>query len=415
MHAIGYRCLLCGVEYAFGEVAYICPKHGAVGSLDVCYDYEAIRRAVTVQDIAHRQWPSMWRYHALLPVRDLALAPPLEVGWTPLYHATRLGEAVGLPDLWVKDDGRNPTASLKDRASALAVLRAREMGFSTITTASTGNAAAALAGMAASVGLRAVIFVPKAAPQAKVAQLLAYGAEVYLVDGSYDDAFELCLVATEEKGWYCRSTGFNPFMTEGKKTVAFEIAEQLGWEVPDVVVVSVGDGCILGGVHKGFHDLLNLGWTDRLPRLIGVQAVGSDACTRAWEAGTSDLPHISAVTRADSISADFPRDGHKALRAVRATGGAFIRVHDEAILDAIPELARATGVFAEPAAAAAWAGTKLALAEGLIQPDERVVVLSTGSGLKDVAAAMLAVGEGHARIIPSNPDALGSYSFDPAT
>ncbi len=322
-----------------------------------------------------------------------------------------------MSDLWLKDDGRNPTASLKDRASAMAVVRARQLGYDTVTTASTGNAAAALAGMAASVGLRAVIFVPQSAPEAKIAQLLVYGAEVHLVPGSYNDAFELCLEATAREGWYCRNTGYNPWMTEGKKTVAYEIAEQLGWEAPDAVVVSVGDGSIIGGVHKGFYDLLQLGWTERMPRLIGVQAAGSDACARAWEAGpttdgcplgaTTDdsraamerawegeivLPTIAAATRADSISADFPRDGYKAVRAVRATGGAFLRVADEAILAAIPELARGSGVFAEPAAAAAWAGARQALADGLLAARERVVVLVTGSGLKDVAAARAAVG-----------------------
>ncbi len=238
---------------------------------------------------------------------------------------------------------------------------------------------------------------PKSAPEAKIAQLLVYGAEVYLVDGTYDDAFELCLGATDLMGWYCRNTGYNPFMSEGKKTVGYEITEQLGWQAPDVVVVSVGDGCIIGGVHKGFYDLLQLGWIERMPRLIGAQAAGSDACLRAWESGTNHLPRIAATTRADSISADFPRDGHKAVRAVRETGGAFVRVSDDQILAAIPELAQGCGVFAEPAAAAAWAGTKQALADGLIAADERVVVISTGSGLKDVPAAMGSVGE--ARVI----------------
>ena len=396
MYITNYRCLLCGTEYEFNSVSYVCPSHGAVGSLDVRYDYRAIQQVTGPEHIARSKKRSMWRYLPLLPVKDETLIPPLEVGWTPLYHAPRLAQQL-MPNLWVKDDGRNPTASFKDRASAMAVVRAQELGYETITTASTGNAAAALAGMAASVGMRAVIFVPKSAPEAKIAQLLVYGAEVYLVDGTYDDAFELCLAATDEMGWYCRNTGYNPFMSEGKKTVSYEITEQLGWQAPDVVVVSVGDGCIIGGVHKGFYDLLQLGWIERMPRLIGAQAAGSDACLRAWESGTNHLPRIAATTRADSISADFPRDGHKAVRAVRETGGAFVRVSDDQILAAIPELAQGCGVFAEPAAAAAWAGTKQALADGLIAADERVVVISTGSGLKDVAAAMASVGE--ARVI----------------
>ncbi|MCB0076691.1 MAG: threonine synthase [Anaerolineales bacterium] len=389
-----YRCLICGETYDFDEVAYVCPKHGAVGTLDVRYDYAAMGNGVKRDEIRRSEWPSMWRYLPLLPVADPALIPPLDIGWTPLYHAERLATATGFDDLWLKDDSRNPTGSLKDRASAMAVVRARAMGYETIATASTGNAAAALAGVAASVGMRHVIFVPRTAPEAKIAQLLVYGAEVNLVDGSYDQAFELCLSACEQEGWYCRNTGYNPWMTEGKKTVAYEIAEQLGWEAPDAVVVSVGDGCIIGGVHKGFYDLLQLGWITRMPRLYGVQAAGSDACTLAWEQGRhADLPRIAAQTRADSISADLPRDGFKALRAVRESNGAFLRVSDEAILAAIPELARQSGVFAEPAAAAAWAGARLALAQGRVARDERVVVLITGSGLKDVAAARASVDE----------------------
>ncbi len=404
MYVTNYCCLLCGTEYDLDALSYVCPSHGAVGSLDVCYDYQAIREAVTPEQISQSSKQSMWRYLPLFPVQNERLIPPLQVGWTPLYHAPRLGKQVGLSDLWIKDDGRNPTASFKDRASAMAVVRAQELGYETVTTASTGNAAAALAGMAASVGMRAVIFVPKSAPEAKIAQLLVYGAEVYLVDGTYDDAFKLCLAATDEMGWYCRNTGYNPFMTEGKKSVSYEMTEQLGWQAPDVVVVSVGDGSIIGGVHKGFYDLLQLGWIDKMPRLIGAQAEGSDACWQAWQSETNELPQIVATTRADSISADFPRDGHKAVRAVRKTGGAFVRVSDAQILAAIPELAQGSGVFSEPAASAAWAGTKQALADGLIQTHERVVVISTGSGLKDVAAAMTSAGE--AQVIGKDVAAL---------
>ena len=200
---LGYRCLLCGVTYLFDEVAYVCPKHGAVGTLDVRYNYEAIHRSTTREDVAESRWYSMWRYLPLLPIEQVEMIPPLEIGWTPLYHTTRLGSRVGLTDLWVKDDGRNPTASFKDRASAVAVTRARELGYATITTASTGNAAAALAGVAASVGMHVVIFVPKSAPEAKIAQLLVYGAEVYLVDGSYNDAFELSLASLQAVPIYC--------------------------------------------------------------------------------------------------------------------------------------------------------------------------------------------------------------------
>jgi threonine synthase len=262
-----------------------------------------------------------------------------------------------------------------------------------ITTASTGNAAAALAGLCASVGRPNVIFVPQSAPQAKIAQLLVFGATVLLVEGTYDDAFELCLQAAETFGWYNRNTGFNPYMTEGKKTVSYEIAEQLNWQSPDVVLVSVGDGCIMGGVHKGFKDLLALGWIEQMPRLIGVQAAGSNYLAEAWTNGEDVLtkPPIKAETVADSISAGLPRDRIKAMTAVTETNGAFITVTDEEILAAVPALAQSCGVFAEPAGAAAYAGLVKAANDGLVRPTDRIVVINTGNGLKDVQSAMKAV------------------------
>jgi len=262
-----------------------------------------------------------------------------------------------------------------------------------ITTASTGNAAAALAGLAASTGQRAVIFVPDAAPKAKVAQLLAYGATVVLVDGNYDSAFRLSMEAVEHFGWYNRNTGVNPYVGEGKKTVALEIAEQSGWRVPDAVFVGVGDGSIIGGVHKGFADALALGWTDRLPRLFGVQAAGSDYMVAAFEAGEDvrTKPPIVADTVADSISADLPRDRVKAAAAVSETSGAWLRVSDEQILSAIPTVAGLSGVFPEPAAAAPFAGLRIAIESGLVGAEDDIVVISTGTGLKDVAGAMRGV------------------------
>ncbi len=388
------KCLICNAEYAPHEVAYVCPKHGNEGILDVQYDYTAIARAWQREELERNRDYSIWRYRPLLPIAPDSPVPPLQVGWTPLYPAPRLAASLGLQHLWIKDDGRQPTASFKDRASAIAVVKAREAGAEVVTTASTGNAAAALSGLCASVGQRNVIFVPATAPEAKVAQLLVFGSTVLLVEGTYDDAFELCLEAAQAFGWYNRNTGYNPYMTEGKKTVSYEICEQLGWQPPDVIFVPVGDGCIIGGVHKGFKDLLALGWIDRVPRLIGVQAAGSAALYDAWRRGIDplEMTPIEAHTIADSIAAGLPRDRIKAMRAVRETGGAFVRVSDEEILQAIPTLARGCGVFAEPAAAAAYAGLVKAVEEELVDRDERIVVLATGSGLKDVRAAMRAVG-----------------------
>jgi threonine synthase len=298
-----------------------------------------------------------------------------------------------LKQLWIKDDGRQPTASFKDRASAVAVVKAREKKAKVITTASTGNAAAALSGLCASVNQANVIFVPESAPQAKIAQLLVFGSTVMLVKGSYDDAFELCLQAAAEYGWYNRNTAYNPYMTEGKKTASYEICEQLGWRPPDVLFASVGDGCILGGLHKGLKDLVALGWIDHMPRIIGVQAEGSNYMYEAWKNGEDVLtkPAIQSHTIADSISAGLPRDRLKAMAAVKETDGAFISVSDEQIIAAITEMARGSGVFGEPAGAAAYAGLVKAVDERLISREERIVVLNSGNGLKDIPSAMKAV------------------------
>jgi threonine synthase len=389
------KCAVCGRVYAPGSVTYTCPVCGPVGTLDVLYDNAALAASVSRDDISASREASMWRYQPLLPIGADAQVPPLQVGWTPLYDAPRLAEALGVRQAWAKDDGKNPTGSLKDRASAMVVARAIEQGIRIVSTASTGNAAAALAGVSASVGMTPVIFVPATAPEAKIAQLLVYGATVVLVEDTYDVAFDLCTEMCEAEGWYCRNTGMNPFTIEGKKTVAFEIAEQLGWQVPNVVVVSVGDGNIIGGVHKGFVDLHQLGWIERIPRLIGVQAEGSSPLVRAWEQGAAAeaMQPVVTDTIADSIAAGLPRDRAKALRAVRQTGGAFFAVSDDEILDSIPRVARLTGVFAEPSAAAVYAGARRAVELGVVSPDESMVLLLTGNGLKDVRRAQQAVGQ----------------------
>jgi len=387
------KCSLCGREYRPDAVEYTCPLCGAVGTLDVLFDYADLTARLDRDALTASRAQSMWRYRDLLPLPEGAAVSPLRVGTTPLYDAPRLAADLGLRQAWVKDDGANPTGSLKDRASALVVARAQALGFAMVSTASTGNAAAALAGIAASVGQSVVILVPVAAPEAKIAQLLVYGARVLLVEGTYDQAFDLCVALCESEGWYCRNTGMNPYTVEGKKTVSYEIAEDLGWDVPDAVVVSVGDGNILAGVHKGFVDLHRLGWISRIPRLIGVQAAGSRALVDAWEQGlnAADMVPQPAETIADSISAGLPRDRAKALRAVRETGGALVAVSDEAILTGIPALARHTGVFVEPACAAVYAGAHRAVEYGYLQASERVLFLLTGNGLKDVRRAQQAV------------------------
>jgi threonine synthase len=402
----GYRCSLCGEQYSPADVTYTCPKDG--GNLDVVLDYESIRSKYKPDDILSRSDPSLWRFLPLLPVSEPeGDGTPLHVaGGTPVYRLTRLGQKLGFHNLWLKDESRNPTASFKDRASAIVVARACEIHADVVVTASTGNAGAALAGMSAAVGQKAIIFAPKSAPQAKVAQLLVFGAQVILVDGTYDDAFDLTVMAAEEFGWYCRNTGYNPFTAEGKKTAALEIWEW--WEhthekwheeagvstdaahAPLTVFVSVGDGNIISGIHKGFKDLYELGWLPRMPRIIGVQAEGSAAISNAFHAGTETITPVSATTIADSISVDLPRDGVRAVRAAKETGGTYVNVSDQEILQAIAELGT-VGVFAEPAGATAYAGLVRAAEAGVVGSGDPILVLNTGSGLKDVRAAMQAV------------------------
>jgi threonine synthase len=402
-HVLGLRCVLCGAEYGANEVRYVCPKHGDEGILDVVYDYDRIKQRLTPQGLAADPTRTIWRYKPLLPVRPVSPIPPLTVGWTPLYRVERLREQLGLPHLWVKDDGRQPTASFKDRASAVGLVKAMELGCEVICAASSGNAASSLAGLSASVGLPNVIFVPETAPQAKVAQLLIFGATVILVRGTYDQAFDLSLEASRLYGWYSRSTAYNPYLSEGKKTAILEICEQLNWRPPDRVFVGVGDGCIIGGLGKGVRDLLALGLIERAPRLMGVQAEGSRVLYEAWKAGGEEIVPVVPSTLADSIAVGVPRDRVKALRAVRDTGGEFIAVSDEEILEAMRILGRLGGVFAEPAGAAPMAGLLKMLHEGRLDPEERIVVLVTGNGLKDVSSAIKAAGTPH-RIDPNVDD-----------
>ena len=391
---LGYRCSLCDAEYNPDELIYTCRKDG--GNLDIIYDYSSLQRDLSPETVTSSQEGSLWRYLPLLPVQEpLRSGTPLHaVGWTPTFSPPELRKKLGLPSLWVKDESGNPTASFKDRASAVVVARAQALDTPVVVTASTGNAGAALAGMAAAVGQKAVIFAPRTAPPAKIAQLLVYNAQVLLVDGNYDQAFDLSILAADEFGWYCRNTGYNPFTLEGKKTAALEIWEcvinQRSLSSPLSVFVSVGDGNIISGLHKGFKDLHALGWLDQMPRIFGVQAQGSAAITNAFLAGGEEITPIPAFTLADSICVDLPRDGVRAVRAARQTGGAYLTVSDVEILSAISELGR-VGIFSEPAGAAAYAGLQKAVEQGMVTPEDAILVLNTGSGLKDVGSAMKAV------------------------
>ncbi|HYK87564.1 MAG TPA: threonine synthase [Acidobacteriota bacterium] len=381
---LGFQCVECCREHLPDAVSYACPCCG--GNLDVIYDYSRVRKELNRDSLAANQDLTIWRYKPLLPIGNDSPLPALPVGWTPTFDCPRLAKAFAVNRLMIKDDGRNPTASFKDRPSALAAVMARDAGAEIITTASSGNAGVALAGTCASLGAKSVIFVPASAPPAKLAQLQIYGATVILVEGSYDEAYDLCLEAARRYGWYQRSTGYNPYMTEGKKTAALEIAEQLNWDLPDKVFVSMGDGCIIGALWKGFSDLLRLGMVERRPQLIGVQAQGAAAIVDAVS-GDGIARAGPAQTIADSICVGKPRDATKAVRAIRESGGSGIKVSDAEIVTAIGRLARDAGVFVEPAAAAAFAGFVRMSKDGRVSSRERVLLMLTGSGLKDITAA----------------------------
>jgi threonine synthase len=379
----GYRCFACDQQQAADFSRWICPACG--GNLDVVNDHDTILEQIRRSPFDTRRIP-------------------LQIGNTPLYAAERLGQSIGLRNLFLKDDTVNPSASSKDRASATAVLQALDAGAETIAVASTGNAGSSLACIAAAAGLKALVFVPETAPVAKLTQALSFGATVLAVRGSYDDAFDLCLAASDEFGWFNRSTGHNPFTREGKKICAWEIWVSLEGRVPDRIVVPTGDGNILSGMWKGWCELKEVGLIDRLPKIDCAQSEGSDAISRTVQMirntgsfvvdwADVDVDTVKASTVADSISVDRPRDGLAAVRAIVESGGEAVTVPDEAILNAIPEMASYTGIFPEPAAAAPWAAVRQLVRKKKIESDETIVCLVSGSGLKDIAAAQAAAGQ----------------------
>lgn len=399
----GLKCVFCGHVYST-RVPYTCPRCGITGILDIQYDYAAICRRLTPKALARRP-RTHWRYRELIPVGARAVIPNLAVGWTPITETPALARHLGIRTLYLKDDGRNPTGSFKDRASSVGVARALEKRAKVIACASTGNAASSLAGMAAAVGLRSFIFLPERAPEAKVTQLLIFGATVFRVRGSYADAYGLCQQACERWGWYNRNGAINPYLVEGKKTCGLEIAEQMDWKPPDWVVLSVGDGCTIAGTWKGLREMKQLGLTARTPKMLGVQAEGAAPITAAFRTG-SVLEPVEPKTIADSIAVGVPRNWKKAVLAVRESGGTMINVADEEILDAMRYTGRLAGIFAEPAAAAAVAGLRRAVAEGIVPRRASALVVITGSGLKDIRSAAVAAPAPYD--VPPDPESLAA-------
>jgi len=392
MNMNGYSCIACSMTQAENYDGFLCPV--CDGNLDVTYDYHTA--AEEIDEDFPKVPNDIFRFSALLPLKRPRSVFPLRIGGSPLYRAQRLAESAGMRSVYLKDDTMNPSASLKDRASAIAIGRARDMGADVISVASTGNAGSSLACLAAATGLRAVVFVPASAPVAKLTQMLAYGARVLAVNGNYDDAYDLCLAASGEFGWFNRSTGYNAFTREGKKTCAYEIWQDLDGRVPDRVLVPAGDGNILSANWKGWCDLKAVGLIDRLPKIDCVQSEQSAAiCNAIRQVRKADgantnwselvVEEVKASTLADSISVDRPRDGLAAVKAVIQSGGEAVTVTDKDILAAIPEMASLSGIFPEPAAAAPWAGLKQMIAKQTVSSDELVVCIVSGSGLKDVA------------------------------
>ena len=385
----GAKCVKCGKIYPAEPDINTC---SCGGILDIEYDYEYIKNSFSKDILPARTERSLFRYRELLPIETGTSSTPLRAGGSPLYNAASLAKKLGVRELYIKDDGFNPTSSLKDRASAIAVAKALEAGADTIACSSTGNAASSLAGAAAAAGLRSFIFVPERAPIGKLTQLMIFGAYVVKVKGDYADTFNLSRLAIEKYGWYNRNAAINPYLSEGKKTVSFEIAEQLNWKIPDYVALSVGDGCTIAGVWKGFKDLYSIGFIDRLPRLISVQAEGCCHINTAVAENKALIP-CAENTIADSIAVGVPRNSDKAIAAIRESKGITVNVTDEEILSAILSLGQTCGVFAEPAGAAGTAGVKKALEQGFIERDASVCSIVTGNGLKDIANGQKAAGQ----------------------
>lgn len=390
-----FKCISCKKEYSKDEVEYFCPTCGdRMGTLEILYDYQNIK-------ISKNQFSksnNIWQFESLLPLDKDDYKTHLHVGGTPLY---KFSNFKGLNQVMIKNDGSNPTASFKDRATAVAVAKAIGKKYEAIFCASTGNAASSLAGLTAGTPLKSYIFVPAKAPIAKISQLFAYGSTVIPIDGTYDEAFDISLTVGVKNGWYCRNSAYNPFLLEGKKTCALEIAVQCDWEIPDVIVVPVGDGTVISSFYKGFYDLNKVGAIDKIPKIIGVQARNSNSIKIAFDKGEPFEAHDidDSSTVADSISVCKPRDVIKACTYMKACGGEFIEVEDDEIIESSLEMAKSTGVFGEPAGATSFAGLKKLIENNKLSGTEKVCLVVSGNGLKDIKSI-----EKHVNITPVVPD-----------
>lgn len=383
MHHLTYQCNDCGYTFQSEKIEYLCPfcsnnikpNLPPRGVLKVLYDYKKLKKE------GNSLFYSLIKedFLSLLPIRSNKSLPFLRVGKTPMYHH-RLNDY----HLIIKDDSLNPTFSFKDRASAIVSAYAKENHIQTIVAASTGNAGSSLAGICAAQKQKAIIFVPASAPKAKLTQIMMYGAQIVPISGNYDQAFDISIEITKKYNFYNRNTAFNPLTIEGKKTVSFEIIQQMNGDVPDKIFVPVGDGVIISGIYKGFEDLLQLELIHKMPNIIAVQAEGSSNIIDNLYSET--FVSKPSATIADSISVDIPRNFYMTQKYIKKYNGLGIKVSDDEILSASKAISSCFGIFSEPAACAAYAGLIKSQNQGLIKKDEKVLVLLTGSGLKDTHA-----------------------------
>ena len=395
---VGMRCRGCRRPEPIG-LSYVCPA--CFGPLEVEYDYAIAGRTLTREAVASRA-PGIWRYAELLPV-DVPPRRGLAVGSTPLIAADRLAPTLGLDRLWIKDDTRNPSLSFKDRAVAIAAARAVGFGVPALACASTGNLAGATAAAAAALGLPAYVFIPADLEPAKVDHALAYGATVVPIEGTYDDVNRLCLEIADETGWGFVNVNLRPFYAEGSKTLAFEIAETLGWRSPDVVVAPIASGAMFTRVARGFEELVELGLIERRPiRFVGGQAAGCAPVATAWAAGTDVIePVRTPDTIVRSLAIGNPADGRYAVELANETGGSIEAIEDAVTAAAIRDVARLEGIYPETAGGVTLAATAAARRRGVIRPGDEVVALVTGNGLKTPDARTLGATDGEAR--PGQP------------
>jgi threonine synthase len=370
-----YVCSQCGKNYAIDPHLMVCPR---------CTRQQAVDQPLAgILEVALKgQAAPDFDIHELLPV-ERRYFPPIPVGNTPLWRPQRLRKSLGFTALYIKDDGANPTSSFKDRASFLVSAMAKKFGIDQIVLASTGNAGSSMAGVGAAAGQTVTLFLPKDAPPAKLIQALQYGSTVHRVDGSYDMAYDLSMAYARRKQAMSRNTAHNPMTIEGKKSVSLELYHQLDGTAPDYLFVATGDGCILSGVYKGFRDLKQVGLITRMPVVFSVQAKGSDALYRAFQNGRFEKRPTQTI--ADSICVAVPRNGLHALAQLKRFGGEVVTVSDERIIAAQAQLSSSTGLFTEPAGAAAFAGLLKVKAD--LAEDATIVILATGNGLKDSPAA----------------------------